>query len=324
MCMRLLFLARPSLSPLLPAVLLLALFAWFSPAAAEVKAEEAPATKNAKAEELPPEELVDLITRDGVILKASFYAGTKGRDSVPVVLLHMYDGSRKDYARLASFLQEKGHAVLVPDLRGHGDSTQVQGSTVRLETKSMPPQAFNAMVTGDMEACKKFLVDKNNDGKLNIEKLCLVGAEMGSVVAMEYARLDWSWPPLVTGKQGQDVKAVVLLSPQWSFRTLQVRPLLNQPAVLRNLATMILVGKEDHRSLREAKRLYSTLKRSHPSVNAKNMADRTLLYLPLATSLQGTKMLDEPTLHVQEWIASFIKVRLADKTFPWKKRTLAP
>jgi pimeloyl-ACP methyl ester carboxylesterase len=299
-----------------------ALLSWTSPVVAKDGAAAVPAKP--KAEKLPPEEQVDLVTADGVTLKATFYPGANGKESAPVVLLHMYKGSRKDYARLAPYLQKQGCAVLVPDLRGHGDSTQVQGESRPLLAKSMPSTAFVPMVGADMEACKKFLMTKNNAGELNIEKLCLVGAEMGSVVAMDYARLDWSWPQLVNVKQGQDVKVVVLISPPWSFRALQMRPALDQPDILSKLSTMIVVGDQDPRALREAKGLYSTLKRLHPTADAKILADRTLLFKPFPTSLQGAKMFDARELRVSEWVAWFIKVRLAGQTLPWKKRESMP
>ena len=295
--------------------------AWASRAAAQA----APA-KDAAAEEepLPQEEDVELDTRDGVTLRATFYPGTKGKESVPVVALHAYKGSRKDYAALALFLQRQGHAVLVPDLRGHGDSTRMRGMNTRLEAKSLPPEAFAAMVTADMEACKQFLMAKNNAGELNIEKLCLVGAEMGSVVAIDFARLDWSWPLLVDLKQGQDVKALVLISPRWSFRNLQIRPALDQPAFLSRISTMIIVGQQDSRARSEAKRLYSMLTRLHPTADAEKIAQRTLIYSPLPTSLQGTKMFDAPELQLPERIKRFLDWRLVDQTFPWTKRQRMP
>jgi len=209
---------------------------------------------------------------------------------------------------------------LTPDLRGHGDSTQVQGATRPLEADSMPTAAFLAMPHADMEACKKFLMDKNNEGELNIEKLCLVGAEMGAVVATEYARLDWSWPVLATGKQGQDVKALVLISPQWAFRGLQVRYALADPNVRSKLAFLIVVGEGATREAREASRLFATLKRYHPDADAEKTADRTLFHIPLETSLQGTKMLDVKGLLLNDIIAQFVQLRLVEQNFPWKKR----
>ena len=65
-----------------------------------------------------------------------------------------------------------------------------------------------------MEAVRGFLVGKNDAGELNLNKLCLVGVGMGATVAVNWAAQDWDAPPLLVGKQGQDVKALVLVSPQ--------------------------------------------------------------------------------------------------------------
>jgi len=97
---------------------------------------------------------------------------------------------------------------------------------------------------------------------------------------------------------------------------------LDRPAILGKISTLILVGDQDKRSLSEAQRLNSMLKRYHPSADEEKLADRTLVYKPLPTSLQGTKMLDADELQVSQWIAWFIKVRLVNQPLPpWKKRT---
>ena len=275
------------------------------------------------ATKIPPPEDVDLATNDGVALRATFYPGTKGNNTVPVVLLHMFKGSRKDYQKLALYLQSQGHAVLVPDLRGHGDSTKVQGMTRPLEADSMPRAAFLGMVEGDMEACKKYLVERNNKSELNIEKLCLIGAEMGAIVAADYAQIDWSWPVLATGKQGQDVKAMVLISPTWSFRGLQMKQAIADPNVRGGISVLIVVGGQKARDAAEANRLYATFKRYHPDADAEKTADRTLFLMELDTSLQGTKILAE-NLKLDAMIAQFIKLRLVDQSFPWKERGKKP
>ena len=64
-------------------------------------------------------------------MKATYYPGTKDEESIPVILLHGFKGNRKDFTKedegLAWFLQKNlGCAVIVPDLRGHGDSTKVR------------------------------------------------------------------------------------------------------------------------------------------------------------------------------------------------------
>jgi pimeloyl-ACP methyl ester carboxylesterase len=267
----------------------------------------------------------DLVTKDGVQLSATFYPGTLGKESVPVILLHMSKGDRKEYAGLAPYLQQRGCAVLVPDLRGHGDSTTVlMGNTTReLDAAKMPSAQFTRMVNYDMETLKSFLLRKNNEKELNIEKLCVVGAEMGASVAIDWARLDWSWPVYFgVGKQGQDVKALVLISPKWSFPGIQLRNALAHPAVRSQLSVLIVVGgKGSSKEVGDAKRLYSILKPSHPDPPAAEAAEKQdLFYGRFDTKLQGTKMLGVAALNLERTIARFIELRLEKQDFPWRQR----
>ena len=69
---------------------------------------------------------------------------------------------------------------------------------------------FQAM-DNDVEAAKKYLLEKNNAGILNLELLCLVGAELGGIVATNWIAADWSRQDLPAFKQGKYAKALVLL-----------------------------------------------------------------------------------------------------------------
>ena len=299
----------------LPVVIALGVFAaWTAPSLAQQGGAR-------QKEEIRAPEDVMLTTKDGVDLKATYFASTKGKEAVPIVLLHMYKGNGGDYRELALALQKLGHAVVVPDLRGHGASTEVRGSQKPLEADRFGKRDFEAMVQGDMEAVKKFLLEKNNAEELNIEKLCVVGAEMGANVALDWARVDWSWPLLATGKQGQDVKALVLISPEWSFRGLSVQPALTFPPIRSKLSIMIIVGADDRSANRDAVRLQKALERYHPEPPKEKWAEeKDFWFFPLKTKLQGTKMLDVNELGVGAKIATFIKWRLEDKTFPWRNR----
>ena len=265
----------------------------------------------------------DLLTKDGVILKATFYPSTKGKDAVPLILLHMWKGDRREYNTLAPALQRLGHAVLVPDLRGHGESTQRQyGNTMQtLDAAKFNASDFAAMVRYDMETLKSFLMKKNNEGELNIEKLGIVGAEMGASVALDWSRLDWSWPLLGGQKQGQDVKALVLLSPEFSFKGLSAKAAMSHPAIRSQLSALIVVGARNSRATADANRLYTMLERYHPEPPPEEAAaKKDLFFGKFDTELQGTKMLDQ-RLNVEQWIANFIKMRLADQTLLWRDRS---
>jgi alpha-beta hydrolase superfamily lysophospholipase len=278
---------------------------------------------------------ITLETKDGVQLHVEYRrplvkkgASSKdvGKDIVPVVLLHMAKGSGADWKPLADALQRAGHAVIVPDLRGHGKSTEVKrgGRTLAIDQATMRPGDFAAMFTQDMERIKKFIIEENNAGQLNLRKLCLVGAEMGAAVAVNWAAMDWSWPPLATGPQGQDVNGLVLISPVWQHKGMTIVDASNHPAIQGSIATAIIVGGKNATSLREAQRLNGILERSHEDYSkAPEQVKRerqTLFFKSPPTSLQGTKMLGEKSLGVEGLILTFIHSRLVKQDFPWAVR----
>lgn len=308
----------------------------------------APARPAAKKPKLPEAKDIPLVTSDKVRLTATYYPSRKGKDAVPVVLLHMHKGSRRDYAELAPFLQAQGHAVLVPDLRGHGDSAQTPGASANLSDVD-----FRRMVTGDMEAVKDFLRDENNAGRLNIEKLCLVGAEMGASVALTWTQFDWSRRPVGNYKLGQDVKALVLISPVWSTPGLPLKPVLtnsnvrfpltdplliravekgtitfknpHQMDLRREVSVLIVAGRGNSRAAGDARRLYRMLKPYHPDPPAKERAEKQDLYYgTLDTKLQGTKMLGVKGIGLEQDIKAFIEIRLVESGFPWQARKKNP
>ncbi|MBX7168411.1 MAG: alpha/beta hydrolase [Pirellulales bacterium] len=268
----------------------------------------------------PPPKDLQLTTADKVELKATYFAGTAGRDTVPIIILHAYKGRRHDVEPLALLLQQAGHAVLAPDLRGHGESVNVVGASRKLEADTLPAAQFPQMVREDLEACKKYLMEQHNAGALNIEKLCVIGSEMGATVALLWARLDWSWPPLATGKQGQDVRALVLISPIWAFKSLKAQEALADPRVRKELSVFILVGKEKRESARDAQRLNDLFSTHHPEPPQDKRAQlKDLFFQGFDTSLQGTQLLDEMP-KAGEQIVKFIELRLVKQEIPWKAR----
>ncbi|MCS7238618.1 MAG: alpha/beta hydrolase [Thermoguttaceae bacterium] len=282
-----------------------------------------------KKKQLPPPEEVTVRTKEpggSMELRGTFYPGSNGKDSVPVILLHMWKGSRADFAPLVPVLQDKGHAILVPDLRGHGQSRRRLIATPRgpsvevLDAEKLAPADFAAMVQFDLEAWKRFLLERNDAEGLNIEKLCVVGAEMGAAVALNWALLDWSWPQYPGVKQGQDVKALVLLSPPWNFRGLDVQRALADPFIRSGMSIMILVGTGESKAAADARRIHGLLEKARPELETLPPAQRNLFFGQLNTSLQGTRLLGVQGLNVEDAIARFIEIRLVKQDFPWRKR----
>ena len=253
----------------------------------------------------------------GLQLSATFYPGTKGKENVPVILLHMFKGDGKEYAELPSFLQGRGCAVLVPDLRGHGQSTESPYGGDKLEAAKMRPEHFSYMLYDDMERFRSFLVKKNDEGELNLNKLCIVGAEMGAAVAAYYARHDWTTPRREANRAApsQDVKGLVLISPDWDFKGMPLSKPLNNPFVRTQISVYIVVGKDDSKALADARRAYNLLERFRA-----NEQEKSVFLGQLPTKLQGTKILGAGSLKLEEAIATFIERRLADKSYDWYLR----
>src|SRR5262245_15093825 len=82
------------------------------------------------------------------------------------------------------------------------------------------------MADQDMEAIKKLIYEEHQAEHLNMNKLGIVGPEMGGSVAAAFAALDWATEPDPDGQpgfqtpRGQHVRAIVLISPQSSFHGL--------------------------------------------------------------------------------------------------------
>lgn len=298
------------------------------------------ALAQAKDEEEQPEPLdpenITLEVNEGrlgsLVLHATYYPSHLGKEAVPIVMLHDYKGSRHDFDTLARALQvEKGHAVIVPDLRGHGESTKYNipenaPPTFRQKTidqTRMSKNDFVRIVKGDLEAVRGFLLQENNAAKLNINKLCVVGAGMGSVMALNWAYVDWTAPVLAVGKQGQDIKGLVLISPAWNFRGLPIQDAINNPQVRSQISLLFIYGEQNSSAKRDAQRLYAHFKPHHPDAAGPEAREKRELFdFGLKTPLQGTEILKQPALRAAVAIAAFIDMRLVNQDYSWTDRNL--
>jgi pimeloyl-ACP methyl ester carboxylesterase len=287
----------------------------------------------------PPPEVVSLVTKDGVQLQLTYFpsakrAGTpEAKQVAPVVLLHDHKETRAIFNPLAQRLQtigegkpkEPSFAAITVDLRGHGESTKqifADGSQVDLDAARLNKQALMAMAAYDMEAVRSFLVGKNDAGELNLNKLCIVGAGMGASVAANWAAQDWAAPPLAIGKQGQDVKALVLISPRWSYNGLSFQAPLRFRELQRNVAWMLVYGAEDPKVKADVERIRKQLARSHPE--AKNAAagqrPSSLQVVALPSKLQGSTLLTKVGGPIEEKVVAFLVQQVAKVPHPWTGR----
>lgn len=276
------------------------------------------------------DETISLTTRDGVRIKATYYASSLGRDAVPVVMLHDFKESRSVFNGLAQALNSPpsgnhpSHAVLTVDLRGHGESNVVEGrggETRKLEITKFGRQDFRNMVLYDMEAVRKFLVRKNDASELNLNKLCLLGSGLGANVAVSWSAVDWSTPKLASRKQGQDVKGLVLTSPEWSHRGLPLLKSIKHRDVREKISMLIIYGKQDKKATKSAETIHKNVERYHPTPPPEaGQEEKDLVMVGLPTSLQGTRLLADPNFRTLPIVEFFIDARLAQQEYEWVAR----
>lgn len=300
---------------------------------------------NADDEEvtMPAPENHTLETKDGVELRCTYYAGgvvpdgdgfrrIDGKKVVPIIMLPGWGGGRGEYSWLASMLQNQGHAVLLVDPRGHGGSKRVKGVDEEIDLEKISKLGVIAMLQ-DIETAKKFLMDQNNLGKLNIEMLCVVAADANAVVAVSWALRDWSYPQLINRKQGQDVKALILLSPQKSIKGVSLDPLLRNPLLSGRGAAyvfplMIIVGNNDRSAIADARGLHNSLEKTRPKLprtlsKEEQLEQQTLFLIEKDTQLQGTKLVDPRLkLGTENEIAGFLAFKILKHSdeFAWQER----
>jgi pimeloyl-ACP methyl ester carboxylesterase len=295
-----------------------------NPAAPKSPATSAPSSAKAKGPKVPDPEDINLDAKivfgggETLTIKATYYAGTLKKEAIPFILIHGLDGQRGDMHGLAVYLQTLGHAAIAPDLRGHGQSKSqklLDGTTKNLDPDKMTKPQLESMVN-DVLACKKYLLDKNNAGEVNIEQLCVVGAEFGAILALHFAAKDWSTQDLPNYKLGKFVKALVLLSPPASFKGVNLREAMAVPGVSTAIAMLIVAGSEDAKSSSESDKLAKQMETHHSKSDEKDV----FLIKP-ETRLSGAKLLGS-NLDVKEKIGAFIDRMLVSKkaNFAWEKR----
>jgi pimeloyl-ACP methyl ester carboxylesterase len=284
-------------------------------------------------------DVVSLSTKDGVQLTLTYFPAAlrkgapEAKQVTPVVLLHDHKETRAIFNSLAQQLQafeggrQKGvaFACVTVDLRGHGDSAKQlfpDGTQADLDPARLTKPQLLAMSALDMEAVRSFLIEKNDAGELNLNKLCLVGSGMGANVAANWALQDWTAPPLAIGKQGQDVKALVLISPRWSYLGLSFQAPMRFRPLKENVAWMLVYGAQDARVAADVKRIYKQLERFHPEPD--DAAVRRLSSLQVIawpeSNLQGSTLLTQVGQPLEQQIVNFLVEHVAQAQHPWTSR----
>jgi len=311
----------------------------------------APVSTAAEATAVSSGEAVEelrLETSDGIRIAAWYYPAPEAAKAAPtVILIHDVEGSHKTVDHLARSLQQAGCAVVAPDLRGHGGSGSRPASPVgggsrsdaveprllkKVDLESMAAATGGRVrdqsgLRGEIEAVRNWIKQKSDGGAVDIDRLCVVGCGLGGTLASMWTAADWNWPPTTAGPQGQQVRALVVISPVWATKGISMSVPLTNEGLQRVIPIMVVAGKSD----RDAVRLFDQLKRFRPdewfqqraalspekaTEKAKDLedpAEGTAFFIQIDTSLTADKLANDPALNVADQIKTFLALALARK-----------
>jgi pimeloyl-ACP methyl ester carboxylesterase len=277
-----------------------------------------------------------LQTDDNWGIYISYFPAPGDKDTITkeapvVVLLHgdkqnrlVYEGAHG----LAARLQEAGCAVITVDLRKHGQSTNVaqvgaQNASGKSAEANIQTSDYRNMVDFDMEAVKRFIQQQHQAKRLNMRKMGIVAAGSSIGVAAAYAVADWQKEPYDDGPseetrtpRGQDVRAMVFLSPPARVKGLNLAESLSQ---VRNpdwnIAFLTLYGKANRDDKKDADSFNKKL-----GGNGKTSKDRIYL-VPVNVPSHGTDLLGIRDVDTEGAIIKFFKRHLFDlRDSEWRDR----
>jgi hypothetical protein len=140
-------------------------------------------------------------------------------------------------------------------------------------------------------------------------------------VAVNWAAQDWAAPPLLVGKQGQDVKALVLVSPRWKYRGIMLQQALRLATLKKGAAWMIIYGRQDADQATDARRIAKQLERFHPAPESAQAPPIGLVERPIEnSSLKGSALLSQAGEMLEDNIIDFLTIHVASQELPWTQR----
>ncbi|WP_437187716.1 hypothetical protein SH668x_001122 [Planctomicrobium sp. SH668] len=272
-----------------------------------------------------------LNTNDGYAIHITYYPYVETQDSdgggaknAPVVVMVPGDNesrltwdkssSPRDKDSFPVVLQKRGYAVITVDPRKHGESSLQEG-------EKLTPNDYAGIAALDLLAVKAFLYKEHQAERLNMRKLGIIGSGTGGTAATVFTEFDWSLAPhddapslAERTPRGQDVKVLILLSPEASAGRLKAT---NAMRSLRNpvyaIAVQIIVGGDDQNDKKMAESIFQAYSPS----KTKEANPRAVLLTPPVKD-KGIALLRQPAQYVQAF--KFLEDNLKPLPIMWQDR----
>ena len=161
----------------------------------------------------------------------------------------------------------------------------------------------------------RFLVQQNNEEKLNLNKLVIIGVDMGGTVGGQITKQLWA------NSKGKNVRSLVIVSPNYDLFS---KTLLKEAKCFhKEVPLLMMVGQLDRQSRENALNLREDIL----GKEKRKDDDPTSLSSPVPiaefpTERQGGELLKESKLGVPQRIADYIDETLAkhkEKDLKWRK-----
>ncbi len=279
-------------------------------------------TKNVKKKHIVQKTLV---TNDGWPIKITYYKHDKKRDTPVVILLHSRQRDSHVWTKdagVADTLWGEGFAVVAVDLRKHGESKMKTATGASTDIGDLKPDDYKRMIAFDLEAVKKFIFLEHENQNLNMRKTAIVAPEMSAPLALNFAAADWNKAPYddapvpaMRTPRGQDIRALVLISPESSVKGITsaaaIRSLRDP---YKNIAFLFCVGTKDKQDKGNTKKLFSQLK-GRTKDSSKRMYLQEYPY-----NLRGMNLIGKKQVPIEKHMIVFLKKFLLDLDDEWTER----
>lgn len=177
-------------------------------------------------------------TKDSFVIKSKLFYPTKEQEVYPVVVFFHSLGYSSDYwGPIVKKFVDSGTAVLVVDLRGHGQSVYDSNFKIR-SWVYYTPKIYAKYPTDAADILKYIAINYKN---ISTSQYAIIGADIGANTAI-----------LAAEKIANKPKCLVLLSPSRNFKELYT------PIAMTNIGTapiLTMVSVRDRYSVVEANAL---------------------------------------------------------------------
>jgi hypothetical protein len=237
-----------------------------------------------------------------------------------VLLLHALgqDSQQKNWRKLADTFHKKGYAVLLFDIRGHGDSTDVEPTEFwslkypsnRALVRGFPERElafknfdarYHPVLVNDIAAAKAFLDRRHDDGQCNSSNLVLVGADTGATLGAVWMNAEWhrhevqpaafpgQAPQIDATSQGKNILCAIWLSisPKLGGRSVNLPALVDLPGRRGEVPMIFVHGDRDAQAEKQARACDKSLKTN------KKLALTAAVEIPGAGDLAGAALLQD-------------------------------